>query len=298
MPQDKVPARTEMSSDFLTLAGRRALVTGGASGIGLYCAWSLVANGAHVTITTRHEAGGREVVAELGPCCELIVADLGSPEGVELVSNTIAATTDRLDILVNNAGITWGAPLGDYPAAAFNKVLQLDVVAPFDLVQSLLPLMEKVATDRDPARIVNLGSIDGHAVGGFDNFAYSTAKAGLHHMTRVLAYRLGPRRITVNCIAPGPIPTRMTAALLSDVEHELVARSPLGRLCEPDDITSALMYLVGPGGRFVTGVVIPVDGGLSIGPWWPADTSTSDRGRDRRLDRSREQESSDVRRDS
>src|SRR3954452_11184175 len=284
-----------MSTDGLVLSSRRALVTGGATGIGLYCARALVANGAHVTITTRREHDGSEVVAELGSSCEMIVADLASHEGVELVVDALASSSDRLDILVNNAGITWGAPLGDYPAAAFNKVLQLDVVTPFDLTQSLLPLLEKAATDRDPARIVNLGSIDGHAVGGFDNFAYSAAKAGVHHMTRVLAYRLGPRRITVNCIAPGPIPTRMTSALLSDMEKQFVDRNPLGRLCEPDDIAGALLYLVGPGARFVTGVVIPVDGGLSISPWWPAESVTVDR---HTVDEGLEQESSDVRRDS
>jgi NAD(P)-dependent dehydrogenase (short-subunit alcohol dehydrogenase family) len=236
----------------------------------LYCAQALASAGAHVTITTRRRTDADRVTELLGESSAAIVADLADPQAAAGVAQQILAAAPCLHILVNNAGITWGAPIETYPQAAFAKVLQVDVVAGFQLVQALLPALEAAASDREPARVVNLGSIDGHAVGGFDNYAYAAAKAGVHHLTRVLAYRLGPRGITVNCIAPGPIRTRMTAALLDENGADLVERSPLRRLCEPEDIAGTLLYLVGPGARFVTGAVIPVDGGLSIGPWSPA----------------------------
>jgi NAD(P)-dependent dehydrogenase (short-subunit alcohol dehydrogenase family) len=231
----------------------------------------LAAAGAHVTITTRHDDDGRDavkVISAIGSV-DLVVVDLADESGVDTVADAILAGGDELHILVNNAGVTWGAPFEEYPASAWDKVLGLDVAIPFRLLQALLPRLVAAATADDPARVVNLGSIDGHAVGGFDNFAYSAAKAGIHHLTRVLAYRLGPHRITVNCVAPSPTPTRMTSALLDAHERDLVDRHPLGRLCRPDDIAGALLYLVGPTAGFVTGAVLPVDGGLSLSPWWP-----------------------------
>lgn len=266
-----MPADPTDSAAMKPLAGRRALVTGGARGVGFHCASALASAGAHVVITSRHEAPATEALKELtrSGVVSLVVADIADPDQITDLAEEISSD-GPLHILVNNAGVTWGAPLEEYPPHAWNKVLGIDVAAPFQLVQRLLPALREAGSPDDPARVVNIGSIDGHAVGGFDNFAYSAAKAGIHHLTRVLAYRLGPDGITVNCIAPGPIHSKMTAALIEEHEAELLARNPLGRLCQPNDIASALLYLAGPGAGYVTGAVLPVDGGFAISPWWPA----------------------------
>lgn len=259
-----------MGVDLFSLDGKHALVTGGARGVGLVCARAMLEHGASVTITARKPDLGeaaREELSQIGPC-DLVVTDLSSPDGVDDLGATMRERLDVLDIVVNNAGVTWGAALETYPPAAWEKVLRLDVAAPFQVVQATLPLLEAAAERNAPARVVNVGSIDGHAVGSFDNYAYSAAKAAIHHLTRVLAFRLGRRRVTVNCIAPGPIRTDMTARLIEGSEAELLDANPLGRLCEPDDITGALVYLTSRAGSYVTGAVVPIDGGFAASPWW------------------------------
>ena len=198
------------------LDGKTAVVTGGARGVGVLCAQALLDHGARVVITSRREDKGEEsrrALAERGPC-ELVVGDLSTGAGVAELGDELGRRVDRIDILVNNAGTTWGAPFEDYPAEAWTKVLQLDVAAPFQLVQATLGLLEAGARPGDPARVVNMGSVDGDAIGGFDNYAYPPSKAALHHLTRMLALLLAPRNITVNAIAAGPIQTKMTAVLL------------------------------------------------------------------------------------
>ncbi len=254
---------------LFTLAGKTALVTGGARGVGRICAEALLDHGAAVLITTRRQDAAEEarrLLSERGSC-EAIVADLSTEAGIAALAQELDARLDALHILVNNAGVTWGAPFAEYPAAAWTKVLNLDVAAGFQLVQATVQLLEAGARRNDPARIVNIGSVDGHAVGTFDNFAYSAAKAATHHLTRVLAQRLGGRGITVNCIAPGPIRTKMTAELLDSAEPRLLAATPLGRLAEADDVAGALVYLTAQAGAYVTGAVIPVDGGATIATW-------------------------------
>jgi NAD(P)-dependent dehydrogenase (short-subunit alcohol dehydrogenase family) len=260
-----------MSVDLFTLSGRHALVTGGARGLGRMCAEALLAHGASVTISTRDPAAGRQAAAELsalGPC-DAVAADLSQEEGAAARGAALAERVDALDVLVNNAGASWGAPLETHPAHAWTKVLQLDVVAPFRVVQATLPLLEAAGRARPPARIVNVGSVDGLAVGGFDNFSYSSAKAALHQQTRVLAVHLGPRAITANCIAPAPVPTRMTAALLDAEGDRLAAAAPLRSLPTADDVAGALVYLTARAGAHVTGAVLPIDGGLTIPTWGP-----------------------------
>jgi NAD(P)-dependent dehydrogenase (short-subunit alcohol dehydrogenase family) len=236
----------------------------------MICAEALLEHGATVVITARKRDAGEAAcrrLAEIGPC-ELIVADLAAEDGVEALARTLGERFDRLHVLVNNAGVTWGASYEEYPASAWWRVLNLDVAAPFRLVQATTPLLTAAGTRDDPARVVNLGSVDGYAVGSFDNFAYAAAKAGLHQLTHVLALRLGPRHITVNAIAPGPVRTDMTARLLDESEERLATANPLGRAAAGrDDIAAALVYLTARGGAYVTGAVIPVDGGFGIATW-------------------------------
>ena len=258
-----------MRERLFDISGKTALVTGGVHGLGVLCARALLQNGARVIVTTRREARAEQSLSELREFgeCELIVADLSVPEGAPALGRAVRDRLEALDILVNNAGVTWGAPFGGYPAAAWSKVLQLNVAAPFQVVQATLPLLERAARRDGPARIVNIGSIDGHAVGRFDNWAYPPSKAAIHQLTRTLACRLGPQGITVNCLAPGTVRTGMAAALLEEAESEIVAATPLGRVASGRDLEGGLVYLTSQAGAFVTGEILAIDGGASLARW-------------------------------
>jgi NAD(P)-dependent dehydrogenase (short-subunit alcohol dehydrogenase family) len=259
----------DVSEGLFQITGKTALVTGGVRGLGHMCAAALLRHGARVIVTTRRRERASDALAELSAIgsCELIVADLSTPDGPAALGEAVRERLDALDILVNNAGITWGAPFRDYPADAWTRVLGLNVAAPFGLVQATLDLLEEAGRRDGPARVINIGSVDGHAVGPFDNWAYPPSKAALHQLTRVLACRLGPRRITVNCLAPGTVRTKMTAELLDHAEAPIVAATPLGRIATAADLEGALVYLTSRAGEFVTGTVLGIDGGASLARW-------------------------------
>jgi NAD(P)-dependent dehydrogenase (short-subunit alcohol dehydrogenase family) len=168
---------------------------------------------------------------------------------------------------VNNAAAAWAAPLETYPSEAWDKVLALNVKGPFLLSRACLPLLKAGARPGDPARIINIGSIDGFRVTEFETYAYTASKAAVHHLTRVLAQRMGRDNVTVNAIAPGPFPTRMTAAMLDEQGEALRRKSPLGRVGEPDDMAGIAVFLASRASAFVTGQIIAVDGGMSTRPW-------------------------------
>jgi NAD(P)-dependent dehydrogenase (short-subunit alcohol dehydrogenase family) len=165
-------------------------------------------------------------------------------------------------VLVNNAGATWGAPIETFPASAWDKVLDLNLKSPFFLTRAFLPLLEGAGTADDPARVINIGSIDGLRVSPMATYSYSASKAGLHHLTRVLARELGPRHITVNAVAPGPFESKMMAATLAAAGDAIAAAAPLRRIGRPDDMAGVAVYLASRAGAYVTGAVIPVDGGI------------------------------------
>jgi NAD(P)-dependent dehydrogenase (short-subunit alcohol dehydrogenase family) len=171
---------------------------------------------------------------------------------------------NRLDILVNNAGITWGAPLESFPDSGWDKVLALNVKTPFFLARALLKELKAGATADEPARVINMGSIEGLRVSRLPNCSYSASKAALHHLTQTLANELGERHITVNAIAPGPFETRMMAAAPLGLSETLAARARLKRIGRPDDIAGAAVYLASRAGAYVTGAILPVDGGLAV----------------------------------
>jgi NAD(P)-dependent dehydrogenase (short-subunit alcohol dehydrogenase family) len=253
--------------ELFSVQGKTAVVTGGSRGIGLMVARGYVQAGARVYVSSRKAEVCERVAAELshdgeGGCLPL-PADLSSEEGCLGLARALAEREQRLHVLVNNAGATWGAPLEQFPAAAWDKLLNLNLKAPFFLTRALLPLLEAAAAPGDPARVINVGSIDGIQVPPFPTYAYSASKAGLHHLTRVLARELGPRGITVNAVAPGPFESKMMAQTLRDFGEAIVASAPLGRIGRPDDMAGVALFLASRAGAYVTGAVIPVDGGIA-----------------------------------
>jgi len=245
-----------------------ALVTGGSRGIGLMIARGFVQHGARVYISSRRKEVCDRVAAELSPegSCVSLPADLSTETEAKRLAQEIAAREPALHILVNNAGATWGAPLAEYPDAAWDKVLAINVKAVFFLTQGLLPLLATAVRPGDPARVINIGSIDGLRVPLLETYAYSASKAAVHHLTRALATRLASQGVTVNAIAPGPFESKMMAETLKQFGEAIVAACPLGRIGEPEDMVGAAIFLASRAGAYLTGTVIPVDGGLSIRP--------------------------------
>ena len=164
-------------------------------------------------------------------------------------------------MLVNNAGATWGEPMDSFPESAWDKVLDLNLKAPFFLTRAFLPLLEEAATDDDPARVVNVGSIDGLHVPPMHTYSYSSSKAALHHLTRVLAKELARRQITVNAIAPGVIQTAMIGEIKPDVMAEYMKAIPVGRVGKPEDIANAVIFLASEQASWISGQILSVDGG-------------------------------------
>ncbi len=252
------------ASDLFSIAGKTALVTGGSRGIGKMIAEGFVDAGASVYISSRKSDVCEEVTAELSKkgTCVAIPADLSKEDECRRLGDEMASRVDRLDILVNNAGATWGAPLSDYDEAAFERVLALNVKGVFHVTKFLVPLLQKAGTQEEPARVINIGSIDGIAVPVMETYAYSASKAAVHQLTRHLAKRLAPA-ITVNAIAPGPFESKMMAATLEAFGEQIVASAPLRRIGRPDDMAGAAIFLSSRAGSYVTGAVLPVDGGIA-----------------------------------
>ena len=250
--------------DLFNISGKVALVTGGSRGIGEMIAEGFVANGVKTYIASRKAEACDTTAARLSEQgeCVSVPADLSTSEGISSLVDEIKGREDRLDILVNNAGATWGAPIEEFPEAAWDKVMDINVKSPFFLTQALLPLLEKSATPEDPARIIMVGSIDGLNVNRLPTYSYGPSKAAVHHLTRTLASHLASRNITVNAIAPGPFPSKMMAHTLEKFGEQIRAGVPLKRIGEPGDIAGAAIYLSSKASSYVTGVIIPVDGGI------------------------------------
>lgn len=253
------------------LSGKHAVVTGGATGIGRMAAQGFAAAGADVTIASRKieacEQAADDINA-LGYTGKVVAkhADLSSDIGIEAFAQDILASDAGIDILMNNAGRTWGADLGQFPYAAWAKVMDLNVAAMFHLTQALLPALRAGAAIHDPARVVNVGSVMGEVPMGDGAYSYAVSKAGVHHMTKILAKELAQDHITVNALAPGPFQSGMTKFAIGQEEGvaRVNERVPLGRIGRHSDIAACVQFLCGAGGSYITGAIIPVSGGINV----------------------------------
>jgi NAD(P)-dependent dehydrogenase (short-subunit alcohol dehydrogenase family) len=251
--------------DLFSISGKIAVVTGGGRGIGRMIAQGLLEAGAKTYIVSRNPEALESAAEELSTFgeCIPIPADLSTEDACRRLTEQLSESEDRIDILVNNAGATWGAPLGDYPDSAFDRCWNLNVRGPFHLTRFLMPLLEKAAREDDPARVINIGSIDGLQVPAVENYAYATSKAAVHHLTRLLARQLARKHITVNAIAPGPFDTKMMHETIERYGASIRGACPLGRIGRPEDMAGAVVFLASRASSYITGAVIPVDGGIS-----------------------------------
>ncbi len=262
-----------MFNDLFSVAGKVVIVTGGSRGIGEMIAAGFLANGATVYISSRKaevcDATAARLGDEYGGTCVSLPADLATLDGIAGFVEAFSEHQDRVDVLVNNAGVGWGAPLEEFPEIGWDKVMDTNVKGPFFLTQQLLPLLEAGASADNPARIINIGSIDGIQTPIFENFSYGPSKAAIHHLTRVLAAHLIKRHIIVNGIAPGPFPTSMLSKGIgaggdpAATDWEPLGGSvPRGRVGTPSDIAGLAIFLSSRAGEFTVGDVITCDGGL------------------------------------
>jgi NAD(P)-dependent dehydrogenase (short-subunit alcohol dehydrogenase family) len=249
--------------DLFDVTGKTALVTGGSRGIGLMIARGLVEAGAEVIVSSRKRQDVEAAATELG--CVAIPADISSPDGAGALAAATAERFPRLDILVNNAGATWGAPLEEFPASGWDRVVHTNVEGIFHLTVGLLAQLRAAASAEDPARVINIGSIDGLRTPSVENYSYSASKAAVHMLTRHLAKRLAGEQITVNAIAPGPFESKMMAFALEDPEARRAIEQtvPLGRIGRPEDVAGLTLLLASRAGSYMTGTVIPLDGGIT-----------------------------------
>jgi NAD(P)-dependent dehydrogenase (short-subunit alcohol dehydrogenase family) len=254
-----------MTDPLFDIGGKVALVTGGTSGIGMMIATGLVARGVKTYVSGRELAKTEEVAAQIGAesrgICIGLAADLADRAGPQALADAYSANERRLDLLVNNAGANATGSLAAMTVDDWDLVLDVNVRAAFFLAKALLPLLKASASAADPSRIVNIGSIGGLHVPNWEAHAYGASKAAVHHLTRSLAKALGPDRITVNAIAPGPFPSRMTDITSDQLKKSVATYIPLGRPGEADDVVGAVTFLASRAGAYVNGHTIPLDGG-------------------------------------
>ncbi len=264
-PPDATPGSAPTPPDRLfDVSGKTVVVTGGTRGIGRMIAGGFVAAGATVVVASRKADAVLAASAELSAfgVCTGVAADLSTEEGARRFAEEVGADHPVVDVLVNNAGATWGAPLAEHDTASWDRVLNLNVQGVFHTTKFFLPLLEAGATSDEPARVINIGSIDGIHVPILESYSYSASKAAVHQLTRHLARRLAPT-ITVNAVAPGPFPSKMMAATLDAFGEQIASGAPLKRIGRPDDMAGVTIFLASRAGAYLTGSIIPVDGGIA-----------------------------------
>jgi NAD(P)-dependent dehydrogenase (short-subunit alcohol dehydrogenase family) len=253
-------------NNLFDINSKIALVTGGSRGIGAMIAEGFVKNGVKTYITSRKKEDCDKKAKELskfGQCISL-PADLTDLNEMDNLVSIIKDKESYLNILVNNAGAAWGAPFDDFPENGWDKVMDTNVKSVFFLCQKFVDLLESSGTLKDPARIINIGSIDGIGIPRAETYSYPASKAAVHQLTRVLANRLANRNINVNAIAPGPFQSNMMAHTLEEYGEEIKSSVPRGRIGVPEDMAGACIFLSSKASSYITGAIIPVDGGSLI----------------------------------
>ena len=250
--------------DLFSLKGRVALITGGSRGIGEMIAEGYVRAGAKVYISARKASACEEPAERLSAIGECIAmpADASGASGARALAGLYLAKESKLDILVNNAGAAWGAEIESFPESGWDKVMDINVKAPFFLIQSLLGALRASARPERPAKVINIASIDGLSVNMQDTYSYAASKAGLIHLTRRLALELAPENIVVSAIAPGAFASNMNK-LARDEGEALGKEIPARRIGTPEDMAGAAIFLASRAGDYVVGDTLVVDGGFA-----------------------------------
>lgn len=252
--------------NLFNLKGKIALVTGGSRGIGAMIAEGFVRNGVKTYISSRKSDPCNKKAKELSKYgeCISIPADLTDMNEMDKLVTKIKDKETKLNILVNNAGAAWGASFDDFPEIGWDKVMDTNVKSIFFLTQKLVDILETSASTSDPSRIINIGSIDGLGIPRAETYSYPASKAAVHQLTKVLANRLANRNINVNAIAPGPFESNMMAHTLEEYGEQIKSSVPRGRIGVPEDMAGASIFLSSRASSYITGSIIPVDGGSLI----------------------------------
>ena len=252
--------------NLFNLKGKIALVTGGSRGIGAMIAVGFVRNGVKTYISSRKSDPCDKKAKELSKYgeCISIPADLTDMNEMDKLVTKIKDKETKLNILVNNAGAAWGASFDDFPEIGWDKVMDTNVKSVFFLTQKLVDILEASASTSDPSRIINIGSIDGLGIPRAETYSYPASKAAVHQLTKVLANRLANRNINVNAIAPGPFESNMMAHTLEEYGEQIKSSVPRGRIGVPEDMAGASIFLSSKASSYITGSIIPVDGGSLI----------------------------------
>ncbi len=253
--------------EIFSVKDKVALITGGSRGVGEMIASAYLANGAKVYITARKAEACNNKASELSEKfnaeCISIPNNASSLEGIQELFEEINQKESKLDILVNNAGAAWGEPIEEFSELGWDKVMDLNVKSMFFVTQKFLPLLKKESTKENPARVINIGSIDGINTPAFENYVYSASKAAVHHLTRHLSSRLVQDNILVNAIAPGPFPSNMLGSAVAHNYDPLVERNPMKRIGTAEDVGGLAIFLSSRAGNFTVGETIICDGGLT-----------------------------------
>ncbi|RDV02993.1 SDR family NAD(P)-dependent oxidoreductase [Sphingorhabdus pulchriflava] len=247
---------------LFSLEGRVALVTGGSKNLGRHMAEGFIAAGAKVYISSRKADACEATAAELGPNCIPLPMDVSSVEGCKALAAAFAERESKLDILVNNAGAAWGAPFEEFPEAGWDKVMDLNVKGPFFLTQALYPLLKAAATKAHPAKVINIGSIDGIRLNPWETYSYHASKSAILYLTKRMAARLVQDQINVTAIAPGAFASDMNKAA-RDHGEAVASNIPNKRIGVAEDMAAAAIYLASDAGNYVIGDTITVDGGVA-----------------------------------
>ena len=252
--------------ELFNVSGKVAVVTGGSRGIGEMISSGFLANGVKVYITARKEGPLVEKAEELAKkydgVCIPIACDLSSAVGIDYFLKKIREKEDAIDFLINNAGAAWGQPFDEFSEAGWDKVMDLNVKSLFFLTQKLTEMLKVRASSNNPSRVINIGSIDGLNVPAFETYSYSTSKAAVHHLTRVMAAKLVKENILVNAIAPGPYPSQMLGSAVEHDYSETARKNPRSRVGLPEDIAGLAIFLCSQAGSYIVGETIASDGGI------------------------------------